>query len=218
MYKKGLGVTQDLKEAFNWYMKAAIQDWGDSQYQLGQMYEDGIEVKQNAQEAIKWYKKAIASSELGNMFAQERLEKLYLKLGMEAEAISLHRKETERGIQRSHANTLTQAQIGNVEAQCAIAQQYLYAALNRPDELARLDYEEALRWYKKAADQGYVEALFQAGEMYRFKDDKEAFKWYMEAAKKGHKKACKRVAYMYGWGCGVERNFEEEKKWKEKSW
>ena len=51
--------------------------------------------------------------------------------------------------------------------------------------------KEAVTWYRKAADQGHVNAQFNLGVKYVNgqgvpKSDKEALKWYQKAANQGH--------------------------------
>ena len=58
MYAKGQGVKKDLKEAVNWYKKAAERNLAKAQFYLGWMYENGLGVKKDLTEAIKWYRKA----------------------------------------------------------------------------------------------------------------------------------------------------------------
>jgi len=53
------------------------------------------------------------------------------------------------------------------------------------------DYEQAVKWYKKAALQGYAHAQFKLGLMYANgtgvgQDYKQAVKWYKKAARQGH--------------------------------
>jgi TPR repeat protein len=60
--------------------------------------------------------------------------------------------------------------------------------------LAR-DWEEAIKWYGKAAEQNHAGAQFNLGEMYKEGrgvplDEKEAEKWYQTAADQGHEDAC----------------------------
>ena len=65
------------------------------------------------------------------------------------------------------------------------------------------DYAEAVKWYRKAAEQGHAHAQFNLGWMYEngegvAKDDYEAVKWYCMAAVQGvedAKKALKRMGY-----------------------
>ena len=56
---------------------------------------------------------------------------------------------------------------------------------------AKRDYTEAIKWYQKAAEQGYARAQYTVGDMYEkgegvSKDVAEAIKWYRKAAKQGH--------------------------------
>ena len=54
-----------------------------------------------------------------------------------------------------------------------------------------LDYKEAVKWYRKAADQGNAYGQCQLGHCYRdgegvAQDYKEAVKWYRWAAEQGN--------------------------------
>ena len=56
------------------------------------------------------------------------------------------------------------------------------------------DYKEAVRWYRKATEQGYGNAQYELGLMYRkgkgvLKDVVMAHKWWNIASVSGHKKA-----------------------------
>ena len=58
------------------------------------------------------------------------------------------------------------------------------------------DYSEALKWYRKAAEQGISSAQYNLGRMYEkgrgvLKDKNEALKWYKQAAEKGNADAQK---------------------------
>ncbi len=55
MYSKGLGATQDYKEAVKWYRKSETRQ---SQYKLGLCYENGNGVPKDEKEALDWYKKS----------------------------------------------------------------------------------------------------------------------------------------------------------------
>ena len=56
------------------------------------------------------------------------------------------------------------------------------------------DYDEAVKWYRKAADQGLAEAQFDLGLIYQkgqsvAQDYGEAVMWYRKAAAQGDAKA-----------------------------
>ena len=56
------------------------------------------------------------------------------------------------------------------------------------------DYEEAVKWYRKAAEQGYASAQYNLGVCYYNgkgveQDYEEVVKWYRKAAEQGHPRA-----------------------------
>jgi len=71
VYKKGLGVRQDHKEAVFWFKKAAIQGHSWAQNDLGSAYYRGQGVKQHFPTAFAWFK---LSADQGNSDAQVNLE------------------------------------------------------------------------------------------------------------------------------------------------
>lgn len=71
-YEEGIDAKKDLKQAFDWYMKAATQSHAPSQYKVGVFYENGFGVAKNEKEAIAWYTKAKAN---GSTRASKRLDK-----------------------------------------------------------------------------------------------------------------------------------------------
>jgi len=70
------------------------------------------------------------------------------------------------------------------------------------------DLKEAVRWVRKAAEQGYVNGQVWLGVMYQHgegvtRDYKEAVKWYRKAAMQGLAGAQWWLGTMYGDGEGV---------------
>lgn len=57
-YSSGDGVTKDLKEAFNWFEKAAQNGNKYGQYNLGSYYQNGFGCVKDVSKAIKWYEKS----------------------------------------------------------------------------------------------------------------------------------------------------------------
>jgi hypothetical protein len=73
------------------------------------------------------------------------------------------------------------------------------------------DYDTALKWYRRAADQKFAAAEFSVGWMYRKgksvdKNDETAVMWYRRAAEQGYPKAQFNLGVMYFSGRGVEKN------------
>ena len=73
------------------------------------------------------------------------------------------------------------------------------------------DYREAVAWYRKATDQGNVDAQFNLGVMYAngrgvAQNNKEAVVWYRKAAEQGYASAQNNLGWMYQTGQGVKRD------------
>jgi TPR repeat protein/class 3 adenylate cyclase len=99
------------------------------------------------------------------------------------------------------------------------------AAAARPDD-ARLMYQlgrvlekqgafpDALSWYRKAADRGYVEAMNNLGIMFTngrgvARDDTQALGLFRKASDGGSTDAITNLGFMYHYGRGVAPNMEE---------
>ena len=84
------------------------------------------------------------------------------------------------------------------------------------------NYTEAVKWYRKAAEQGNAHAQCKLGVMYQFgygvkQDYAEAVRLYRLSAEQGNFVAQLRLGNMYKNGYGVSRNLEEADKWYKKS-
>lgn len=77
---------------------------------------------------------------------------------------------------------------------------------------------EAVKWYRKAAEQGYAPAQSNLGVMYTKgegvpKDSAEAVKWYRRAAEQGLAPAQSNLGVLYATGEGVPKDSTEAVKW-----
>ena len=139
-----------------------------------------------------------------------------------------------------------EAEKGNSEAQEKLG--YLYSSPNYPDkntekdeenpdlagkphhhkwhkhrqafkDIIPQDYQEAMKWYQKAAAQGNVEAMKGIENLYENglgmpKNMDEALKWYVKAAEKGDEVAITKLGWMYFYGQnGVKQDYAEAAKW-----
>ncbi len=80
------------------------------------------------------------------------------------------------------------------------------------------DYAEALKWFRKAVEQGNSKAKSNLGDLYRYghgveQDYAEALKWYRKAAGQGVAAAWKSLGNMYCRGEGVEKDFVTAAEW-----
>ena len=140
-YENGFGVEKNLVAAFVLYNKAADQGYAKAYNSLGCIYGDKFGSFYNEKVALKFFQKA---AELGNHFGQYNLAVAYFYgLGVERnyqEAINLFIKLASKG---------------DVTAQYFLGDCYV----------ACKDYEEAEKWYKKAADKGFGKAAMALEEL-----------------------------------------------------
>lgn len=84
------------------------------------------------------------------------------------------------------------------------------------------NFEEAVKWYRKAAEQGYAPAQHDLGDCYYDGhgvdvDYVEAVKWYRKAAEQGNKFAQDSLGDCYYYGHGVDEDNVEAVKWYRKA-
>lgn len=80
------------------------------------------------------------------------------------------------------------------------------------------NYTEAVKWYRKPADQGYAIAQYRLGLCYANgwgvgKDRVEAVKWWRKSAEQGYADAQLKMGICYYDGNGVANNYAEAVKW-----
>ena len=80
------------------------------------------------------------------------------------------------------------------------------------------DYQEAGKWYRLAAEQGYAAAQSNLGVRYTNgegvpQDYQEAVKWYRIAAEQGYANAQGSLGGMYVTGRGVPQDYVQAHKW-----
>ena len=80
------------------------------------------------------------------------------------------------------------------------------------------NYQEAAKWFRRAAEQGYAEAQYNLGRMYDYgqgvpQDQQEAVRWYRLAADQGLAAAQHNLGGKYYQGKGVLQNYPEAVKW-----
>jgi TPR repeat protein len=80
------------------------------------------------------------------------------------------------------------------------------------------DDAEAVKWYRKAAEQGHEFAQYNLGLMYAngrgvAADKNEARKWYRKAAEQGHAEAQYDLGVAYRFGTGVPEDYVTAYAW-----
>jgi len=220
----GKGVAVDYIEAEKWYRLSADQGWKYAQFSLGKMYDEGLGVEQDFTEAAKWIKKAAdqgiadAQNYYGNMLVWGRgVNENY------AEAAKWYRKAAEQGHDRAMHNLWyvlsgdhkgvkydserwtwleKSAELGYVDAQKDMGHRWLEAKR----------YSDALKWYRKAAEQGDIVSENQIGWI-RLTivpvDYAEALTRFRKAADQGLAAAQINLGNMYRDGQGTDCDYNE---------
>jgi TPR repeat protein len=85
-----------------------------------------------------------------------------------------------------------------------------------------VDYQRAIEWYRKAAEQGYAMAQNQLGLFYNEglgveKDPRMALHWYRKAADQDHKTSMANIGNAYYEGNGVTQDYKEAARWYRKA-
>jgi hypothetical protein len=80
------------------------------------------------------------------------------------------------------------------------------------------DYAKAVKWYRKAAEQGNADVQVILGVVYHNgegvpQDYSEAAKWYRKAAEQGYAKAQSNLGFMYRNGQGVTQDYAQAHMW-----
>ena len=80
------------------------------------------------------------------------------------------------------------------------------------------DYAQSVHWWRKAAEQGHVDAQSNLGWAYLNgrgvpQDDAQAVHWYRKAAEQGHANAQFALGKAYEYGKGVPQEYSEAVRW-----
>jgi tetratricopeptide (TPR) repeat protein len=112
----------------------------------------------------------------------------------------------------------------------AVAQPESAAALSTPREQYNQgeyyyridDYQQAMDWYRKAADQGDADAQDSIGSLYRDgkgvgQDYAEAMAWFRKAALQSNSEAQVNIGSLYRDGHGVKQDYAQARRWYQKA-
>ena len=124
----------------------------------------------------------------------------------------------------SDSKTVQDSKVENVQAKKSEfskeeVEQFYYNGIG---EDTKKNYTEAVKWYKRAAEQGHVKAQHYLGRLYEdgngvSKDLSEALRWYKKAADQGYDHAQWYLGLCYHEGKGVSEDLSEAVRWYKKS-
>jgi uncharacterized protein len=214
MYEEGQGIPKDYTEAVRWYRRAAEQGDAIAQTKLGLMYEEGKGVPKDYAEAVRWYRRA---AEQGDATAEFNLGLIYengkgVSRRDYVEAVRWYRKAAEQGIAQAETN------LGLIYAHDAFINDFGQPETPDPDGRVPTDYAEAIRWFRKAAEQGNAKAQFSLASKYHLgeevtQDYGEAIRWYRKAAEQREPLAEFNLGVMYAKGQGVPQDYVQGYAW-----
>lgn len=167
MYKDGVGVPQDYSKAYEYFNLAAAHGDPAAEYEIGLMFLNGLGTSQDYQQAIFWFTE---SSNHGHAVAYNALAFMYLN----GDGVEQDNEKACELFKKSAA-------LENVEAMAELGNYY---------SSVLFDPKKAFEWTKKAADQGYPEALWNLGDCYEHgigvkENKKEAEKYHQMAREAG---------------------------------
>ena len=113
---------------------------------------------------------------------------------------------------------IQQALQGDIRCQMLLGYNYLC-----PQDDVKPNYEEAIKYFKMAAEMGVAEAEYQIAECLCLQEIKpsnisEIFDWYLKAANHGFERAYYDVALSYANGHGTKQNFSKAFFWAQKGY
>lgn len=228
MYKNGYGCEKDYEQAFYWYRLSSEEGNSSAQVNLAFLFREGLGTEHSMERAFYWYKKA---SESGNTTAIVNLGKFYQEGWGTRRDYALAAKLYKAGTKENNdlASTylayLYQYGLG-VEKNEALAKtlyekvikkgfstaQYYYGRFLI--EASAKDYEEGIKYLKKAAKQKnsdaqlYLAKLFLEGKVV-VKSFTNAKKWYEIAINEGSSQGLYEMGRIYFEGKEVLQNYKK---------
>jgi TPR repeat protein len=125
-----------------------------------------------------------------------KLKRLIFSLGLALVFVgqTLHAQQ-KNADGKQLADIRTEAEKGDATAQCCLGARYVKG------QGVTQDYVEAVKWFRKAADQNLAEAQYNLGLRYGSgqgvaKDGAEALKWFILSAAQGNEQAKKAVTEL----------------------
>jgi len=233
---EGSPLQQDTTRGLEYYEAAALQNYPEALTQLGEHFAFR---EVNYSKAGDYFDKGAA---LGDPQAMHRLSYIYmggtLRTQDKERAHNLLKTSAEKKYLPSYYDLAMSYFLGNgvtqsaeqgikwmkksaIEANNALAQFNLGAMYDKGEDVPE-NNAEAVKWYRKAADQGNAVAQSNLGDMYVKGEGvpgnhAEAVKWFRKAADQGNAAAQNSLGVMYVKGEGVPENHAEAVKWYRKA-
>ena len=174
------GCKKNYQESFEWYLKAAEQGSQKACRDVGHFYMVGSGVRKSDTKAIEWYKKANAYGMVGYLYANKNDF---------SEALKWYTKAAETGNWPEQSSLATF--LYNYELYEEALKWEIKASEGNPDICQSVgryyecgkgvekDLDEAMHWYKKAAEGGGTRSkAFFGQKLFEQKHYEDALEWF----------------------------------------
>ena len=106
----------------------------------------------------------------------------------------------------AHGQMLVKVDMNDARVQYRMGMRYF-----KGDKYIEQSDTTAVKWWKKSAEQGNLDAMDMLGHCYRYgegvkQDDQKAVLWWTRAAKAGNRSAMMHLGNCYAFGFGVAEN------------
>jgi TPR repeat protein len=228
------GLPPNYLEAASWYRRAADGGHQLAQRALGMLYLTGAGVPRDPEEAVRLFAAAAAAgdasakADVGNLvLSGTRTER-----DLPATMAGWFREAASRGdlvaaynLAVCHAHGVgvrpDPREAGEwlkVAATGVVNAQYWYARMLSGDDPSMADLPQARAWFRRASDEGYIEATAALAEMLGNgrggpADPEAALKLYLRAAEAGHVGAMFGAGALLAGGHGLPPNREAAAVW-----
>lgn len=178
------------------------------QFMLGWRYAEGKIVDQDYEKSNEWYRKASEHAEAFVQKKQENTEPVHKT--SEEPVINIDEYDDD------YLENLSLKELLDLEHKTHNAKIQNYIGLFYDDTKygpdVPVDLEKAVKWYQKAAEQGFARAQCNLAYMYKNgegieKNYVKAVEWYRKAADQGYARAQNNLGDMYYYAYGVEKNY-----------
>jgi TPR repeat protein len=233
LYRDGMGVPVDPVKAMHWFRLAADQGHTGAMVEIGRLYRFGLGVPADSAEAVHWFQRAI--KERDDSLAELNLGLLYQDEGQTQKALPYFQHAAEQGsteamtqlyycywmgygVATDHPKAmewlLKAANAGNAYAECVLGDHYEYPdwqGSGAKKWLPKANLVEAIRWYRRSAEQNWAGGQYHLGLCYlKGKavevDEARGLKLVRAAADQNLEAAVKELADLYARGVGEPRN------------
>ena len=211
-YSQGVGVAKDDVAAVEWWRKAAMNEVVWAKEKLAESCFLGRGVQKDHAEALIWYRAA----------NKEIMSRKPVELGLDYFP-SKPDKNDQPTIADQNDAIRKRAEGGDAGSQWSLGEN-----LAKGDGVAQ-DGIEAIKWIRKAAEQGHAKAQFCLGLAYDIgslgehvqtglkEDAEEAARWYRKSAEQGDTNAQLAIGRLCYSGRGTTQDFVEATKWFQKA-